>query len=257
MFFPVPLALLGLVAALLLWCIAERRARTGVSVARTLKKAAAILVACVVIFVWALATAPVADFLLRSLEYRYSPLVALPETTTHVVVLGAGHLEWNRFPDEAQLGEAGLARVVEAVRLARTASTNVQTVFTGFSGAGEITTAEAGSRVATMLGMPQETITVLGEPRDTREEALAVAAYLRSTTRATPVVLVTSASHMLRAVREFTAADIQVTPAPAGYRALSGPYSPWAFVPSAAALQRSERAWYEYLGLLERALFRR
>jgi uncharacterized SAM-binding protein YcdF (DUF218 family) len=61
------------------------------------------------------------------------------------------------------------------------------------------------------------------------------------------VILVTHASHMWRSVHEFTAAGIEVVPAPSGVRALRE-FGTWRYVPNPDALLRAHGAIYELLG---------
>jgi uncharacterized SAM-binding protein YcdF (DUF218 family) len=61
------------------------------------------------------------------------------------------------------------------------------------------------------------------------------------------VVLVTHATHMRRSVREFTAAGIEVVPAPVGILAERDP-GILSYVPSVRALQRAHIAIHELLG---------
>jgi len=102
--------------------------------------------------------------------------------------------------------------------------------------------------LATALGVPQGRIVVEGRSRNTRENAAFSAEILRSRGVET-VVLVTSASHLRRAVRDFAAAGIPVIPAAADY---SGPFGAEvaSFLPSAGALERSQRCLHELLGYL-------
>jgi uncharacterized SAM-binding protein YcdF (DUF218 family) len=61
------------------------------------------------------------------------------------------------------------------------------------------------------------------------------------------IVLVTNASHMWRSVHEFTAAGIEVVPAPSGVLARRE-VGPSRFVPNPDALLRAHVAIYELLG---------
>jgi uncharacterized SAM-binding protein YcdF (DUF218 family) len=67
------------------------------------------------------------------------------------------------------------------------------------------------------------------------------------------IILVTSAEHMPRAVAEFTATGLQVTPAPQGFVG-TGQQGILSLVPDAATLRRSQRAVYELLGEVVRRL---
>ena len=68
------------------------------------------------------------------------------------------------------------------------------------------------------------------------------------------IVLVTRATHMWRAVHEFTAAGIEVVPAPVGMLAERDPGF-WRYVPNVAAMGRSYSAVYELLGEPVRVFF--
>ncbi len=61
------------------------------------------------------------------------------------------------------------------------------------------------------------------------------------------IVLVTRATHMGRSVHEFTAAGLEVVPAPVGI-STDREYGPYRYLPNAEALQRSHAAIYELLG---------
>ena len=67
------------------------------------------------------------------------------------------------------------------------------------------------------------------------------------------IVLVTHATHMRRAVHEFTDAGAEVVPAPAGMRSVRN-YGISRYMPAPEAMQRSYSAIYELLGEPVRAL---
>jgi uncharacterized SAM-binding protein YcdF (DUF218 family) len=88
---------------------------------------------------------------------------------------------------------------------------------------------------------------------DTFENARNSAAMLRAA-HVTAILLVTSSTHMLRALREFTGTGLVVTAAPVQLEtAHEGP--PFRYLPSAEGMQRSNRAIYELLGERVRELF--
>jgi uncharacterized SAM-binding protein YcdF (DUF218 family) len=85
---------------------------------------------------------------------------------------------------------------------------------------------------------------VLNKGLDTAQEARAVAVQLGTA----PFLLVTSAAHMPRAMRQMKRAGAQPIPAPTGQ--LTGRPRGWdSWLPSSAGLGRTERALHEYLGL--------
>ncbi len=62
------------------------------------------------------------------------------------------------------------------------------------------------------------------------------------------IILVTGATHLWRAAHEFTAAGLQVIPAPVGMRGRRRYVPLFRYVPEAEALLRSQHAIYELLG---------
>ena len=88
----------------------------------------------------------------------------------------------------------------------------------------------------------------------------ATAARMLRADHVNSILLVTSTTHMLRAVREFTATGLAVTAAPdmVLIRNEETPYEPYPlfrYMPSAEGMQRSNRAVYELLGERVRELF--
>ncbi|HEV2700106.1 MAG TPA: YdcF family protein [Steroidobacteraceae bacterium] len=82
--------------------------------------------------------------------------------------------------------------------------------------------------------------------RDTFDNARNSAAMLRAD-HVRSILLVTSATHMLRAVREFSATGLMVTAAPVDV-ATSHDVPPYCYLPQPEAMLRSNRAIYELIG---------
>ena len=116
-----------------------------------------------------------------------------------------------------------------------------------FSGAPPAET-EGMADLAGALGVPEGRIVRESHSLNTRENAAFSAAILRERAVET-VVLVTSASHLRRAVRDFAAAGIRVIPADADY---SGKVNLEldSFLPSAGALAHTHVCLHEILGYL-------
>ncbi|WP_436875999.1 envelope biogenesis factor ElyC [Siccibacter turicensis] len=187
---------------------------------------------------------PVADGLLRPIEDRY-PTLHTSEPVKHIVVLGGGYT-WN--PDWApssNLINNSLPRVTEGVRL-WLANPGATMIFTGAPArTNPVSTAEAGARVAESLGVPRSRIVTLDTPKDTEEEAAAVAATIGSQ----PFILVTSASHLPRAMIFFRQQGLNPIPAPANQLAIDSPLNFWErMIPSPNWLMHSDRVGYETLG---------
>lgn len=128
-----------------------------------------------------------------------------------VVVLGGGHRAEPWLPPSAYLREAATYRLIEGVRIHRQLTASGM-LFTGFGGARQMSSAEAGAAVAMSIGVDSARVVLEAAPRTTGEEALAVQQRVGDD----PVVLVTSATHMARAVVLFEQAGVRVVPAPAG-----------------------------------------
>jgi uncharacterized SAM-binding protein YcdF (DUF218 family) len=103
------------------------------------------------------------------------------------------------------------------------------------------------AEAARALGVNPARIVVLDTPVDTAREAYAVREALGAGAR---FLLVTSASHMPRSVRHFERVGLKPIPAPTHFRTGGGADRLSYWVPSAGNLGKTERAVYEYLGLL-------
>jgi len=119
-------------------------------------------------------------------------------------------------------------------------------MLSGFKGRDQISNAEAMASVALEQGVPVSDIIMESEPKDTAEEAATWAGYLQ----AKRFALVTSASHMPRAVALFEYQGLKPIPAPTVF--LSGGHHGFSWrslFPSAGAINIVESAWHEYLGI--------
>jgi uncharacterized SAM-binding protein YcdF (DUF218 family) len=193
---------------------------------------------------------PVADGLLGPLERSHPPLTdpAGLVGVSAVVVLGGGTWSEPGWPANLRLSEASAMRIVEGVRLVR-ALPGARLVVSGADRFGvRRPVALDYAEAARSLGVPAAQILVLDSPVDTGQEADAVRAVLGTGSR---LVLVTSASHMRRAVLHFQRAGLDPVPAPTHFlvaRSDGAHLRDW--VPSAVNLRKTETVWHEWLGLL-------
>ncbi|WLS77585.1 envelope biogenesis factor ElyC [Erwinia pyri] len=193
---------------------------------------------------------PVADSLLAPTENRY-PTWQNRQKVGYVVVLGGGYT-WN--PDWApgsNMINNSLPRLVEGIRLWR-ANPGAKMIFTGAAAqSNPVSSAEVTSRVAQSLGVPLSDIITLDKPKDTRQEAEEVAKIVGER----PFLLVTSASHLPRAMIFFQQRGLKPFPAPANQLAIRSPLNFWErAIPSPLWLEHSDRAIYEWLGRAWQAL---
>lgn len=166
-----------------------------------------------------------------------------PASAHYIHVLGSGHVSNPKFPLSSQLEINGLVRVIEGIRLYKQ-SKQCKLIFSGFAGRDSISEAKINGKMAIAMGVKPEDIILLETPRDTYEEAVAD----KTATGNATVILVTSASHMPRAIALFEKAGVHVIPAPTDFEVKKmEPY--WRF-PSAEGLECSEKAFHEYYGLI-------
>lgn len=189
---------------------------------------------------------PVADALLAPVENQYTTWRGSTKVD-YVVVLGGGYT-WNPqwAPGSNMIGNS-LPRLVEGIRLWRE-NPGSKMIFTGAAAQNNpVSSAEVTARVAQTLGVPRSEIVTLDKPRDTSQEAVEVAKIVGSR----PFLLVTSASHLPRAMLFFQQQGLRPLPAPANQLAIASPLNTWEkALPSSLWLGHSERAVYESLGRL-------
>jgi uncharacterized SAM-binding protein YcdF (DUF218 family) len=208
------------------------------------RRAGSVLVAAALVALAVLSVNPVSDALVRRVETR-AP--AFPgDSVDFVVVLGHGHLSDETLPLSAQLSGQGLHRLVEGVAIA-SAQPWSTLVLSGWGGDDPRPNAEVYRAVALQLGFPEARIHVEPRPRDTAEEAELLHPLLAGRRFA----LVTSATHMDRALSLFRARALDPVPAPTGHRGGSAT-SHWilALAPDEENLARTRAAWYETVGRL-------
>ncbi len=193
---------------------------------------------------------PVADRLLAPLESAHPPVLDARglDGVCAVVVLGSGWVPDASRPIGSQLNESSVQRLVEGVRLWRQVP-EARLVLSGGSRREDRPGVALGyHEAAVSLGVPEAALTALDGPLDTAQEAYAVREVLGD---GAVFLLVTSASHMKRSMRHFRRAGLSPIAAPTRFktgRQSSNPFSDW--IPSAWHLRKTERAIYEYLGLI-------
>ncbi len=193
---------------------------------------------------------PVAGGLTLHLEKQHPPLVEqdgrylVEKAPAHIVVLAGGHLASPGKPTLSLLSRHGLARTVAAVDLWK-AFPESRFVVTGHPD-------ETGAMraVAERLGVPADHIIEETESRDTKDHPQKLKPILGDA----PFLLVTSATHMPRAVALFRSAGLAPTPAPVDFliwpeSTAYNPYQPGAFVPRSFNLDLTSMALHEIAGL--------
>jgi uncharacterized SAM-binding protein YcdF (DUF218 family) len=240
--FPVPLSLeLIVLGLILLWF--TRRQRAG-----------KVLVTVGVLLLLALGSGIVSTGLLAPLENRYPPYglngqYAVPESDIrYVVVLAGAWPSVEGYPITRQIGGDAWARLVEGVRVFQRCPNSTLVLLGGRGVDAKLDPNTFTNMIfVRFLGVDPARVVALNVGQDTESEARAVAPLVGSS----PMVLVTSASHMPRAMGIYRKCGMSPVPAPTGYAtALVNVWVPEAMFPSSDSLMASERAIYEYLGML-------
>jgi uncharacterized SAM-binding protein YcdF (DUF218 family) len=230
-----PLALATLLGAGGALCQWRRRARMG-----------RWLVASAAMVAYFGASPIVGDALVGPLERAYPPLGegAPNPAVGHVVVLGSGYTPRDSVPVTAALDQTGLARIVEGIRLMRRLGIG-KLVLSGGAPPGHGRPALGYAELARGLGVPESSLVILDESKNTTDEARAVRAMLGDAS----FILVTSAAHMPRAVRLMQRVGAHPIPAPTGQLVVDSPFAWKNLLPNSGGLLKVETALHEYLGL--------
>lgn len=214
------------------------------------------LLALTLIIIYSLSIKPVANFLLKPLEYAQPFPQALSGEV--IVLLGGGSVsETPDFAGKGALGLAPSARVLTAVRAQRQLGAFL--LVTSGSALGE-KSAECAvtKRWAIELGVPANKIVIDNTAKDTDDNAVNAIEICRDNGWKS-IILVTSANHMPRAERLFKDAmkalayDVKITCLPAGYLSSSHYEFHWSdMLPT--SMDGSIAALHEYTGLAAGAL---
>jgi uncharacterized SAM-binding protein YcdF (DUF218 family) len=197
----------------------------------------------------------VARFLIAPLE---SHSIAIPEASVRselpapvqacrtIVVLGGGHSDSPTLSHVNQLSSSALARLTEAVRLARLLP-EAQVIVSGYNGPKKLSHAQILAEAAISLGLAPERIVRLDTTRDTHDEALELSRRLGPE----HFLLVTSAWHMPRSIALCEKAGLHPIAAPADFMLKPEADTGWDLMTwDLGALERSTKAIHERLGLL-------
>jgi uncharacterized SAM-binding protein YcdF (DUF218 family) len=239
---PLPLCL----ALLALGCLLARSSR-GARAGRRL-----ILAAVFLLFLFS--NRFVSTQLLRPLEGRYPAVpeiasgAAAPDSIKackFVVVLGSGHSDMPGISATGELSTAGLARIVEAVRILR-AVPDARLIVSGPGEPGRPSHAAVLAAAAGSLGIDPARITLIEEARDTEDESFAVARLVGGAR----IALVTSAWHMPRAAHLFRKAGVDFVPCPGDFVSRRDINLGWNdFCWDSSSIERSTLAVHEWIGL--------
>jgi uncharacterized SAM-binding protein YcdF (DUF218 family) len=229
---PIPLTVILLLTAAILW---HSQRKTMVNIGKVALGLAIMLLVL-------LSQSQISYRLTNSLESRFNVNQQVITGTCVVMVLGSSNMEKPGLTAVQQLSSTALARLSEGIRQFHLGD-DCSLVVSGFSGGQQPTPhATLMAQAAIELGVPQARIIKFESPKDTIEEAYA----LQQRIGQQPFRLVTSATHMPRAMMIFTSLGMQPQPAPSDFIAYQGFW--WRL--DADKLLASQRSIHEYVGML-------
>ena len=209
------------------------------------QKSGKLLISIATIVLIMFSVRPTSVMLNRPLEQMYPAFPDQP--VDFIIVLGHGHVSDPSVPLASQLTEAASARIQEALRIKRL-NPKAQMIFSGSVAGDPVSGAEMYARVAEANGVARKDMTLIENARDTEEEVARDSQLVSGH----PTALVTSASHMPRAMKLFHQVGMNPIPAPAQYvgreQQLSVPA--YGYLPSGRYLMYSEMALHEWIGQL-------
>lgn len=180
-------------------------------------------------FIWffLISFAPFSNALIKPLEDVY-PKISDEVNNVHYVLLLGGDFQ---------------NRAYEVLRLYEKMD-NLKIITSGFGGARKISDAQESKERLVQIGVKEEDILVQESPQDTYEEAV----YVKNIVGSEPVIVVTSAIHMPRAMLIFKNEGLNVIPAPTDFL-YEEEVSFYKMINAQYALN-TQKAFHEYIGLV-------
>jgi len=211
-----------------------------------------LIVLALLLLAWLLGNPIVAGLLLGPLEAQYPPLASLQQRRAYaIVVLGGGVNEKGSLRPHSTPNAVSIERLLCGLDLF-TRHVSDRLIFS----AGDAKVIGEGpkealemKRLAVALGVPPEAIETEAQSRTTYESAV----EMKRLVGTQPILLVTSASHIPRAMALFKKQGVVVTAAPCGYLMRNWPDQSWELpfhlLPSVEAFERSTIAINERVGM--------
>lgn len=185
---------------------------------------------------------PFSNFLVTQLENQY-PKCNYTKDIKYIHVLGNGHTTDPSQSISSQISDGGVKRVLEGIIVHKNIPQS-KIIFTGYAGTTEIANAIMNAKLSYALGIDKNATIINPKPEDTREEA----EFTKTIVGSEPFVLVTSASHMPRAMMLFQSLGMKPIAAPTAF--YKDDEVSWLKAPTSHALFVSEIAMHEYIGIL-------
>jgi len=194
-------------------------------------------------------SAPVAYLALRSLEWDYPPSNDIPPDVGAIVVLAGSVRTADRVRAQPELGPNTLYRCLHAASLHRT-SPDIPILVSGGVVEGEGSPAAATVMCEFLLTQGvKETLIILEKSSQNTYENAVESCKLLQERNVRRIVLVTDASHMLRASSCFRKQGMEVAPSPCNHIANEYHFAWMDLIPDANSAVNVSTAWHEWLGM--------
>ena len=209
-------------------------------------KKAKIVLSLSFLWLFLISYSPLINTLLYHYEASIPTLKKAPQNIQYIYVLGGGHHSDEALPITSQINPVSVIRLNEGIRLFHQLHDKPTLIVSGYSGRYDSTPhAIMQEKLALSLGIPQAKLHLEPKPKDTQEEAIAAKKYLGDA----PFIVVTSASHIRRAMSFFVQEGLHPLPAPTNHLANIHTLN-YSDIFSANALYKTTILWHELLGLL-------
>jgi uncharacterized SAM-binding protein YcdF (DUF218 family) len=185
---------------------------------------------------------PFVNFLVQNLESQY-PKYDYKQKIKYIHVLGSGHTTDKMQPISSQISSGGTKRVLDGVIIYKR-TPDVKLIFTGYKGKTTLSNAEMNARLAEALGVNKKDIIINGHPTDTKEEAI----FTKSIVGKQAFALVTSATHMPRAMMLFKSLGMHPIAAPTNF--YKNNITSYLRAPNIQTFSTATIAMHEYIGIV-------
>lgn len=175
-------------------------------------------------------------------EFRIQDL----PSEANILVLGGGCRNGDFDNPAERLSDPSLRRAIEGFRIWRH-KPDAKLIFSGTDWSRDCNIAEIAARMVSVWKADSAKILQLNPARNTREEA---ALYFQNFGAEKPLILVSSAIHLPRAIRNFKNKGIKVIPAPTDFPMHHDKFRISDVLPDAGNFQKCSAVWIEWMANL-------
>ncbi len=203
------------------------------------------------VFMFLITMQPISGIFIHSLEKNYAPLIDSfkIKEADYIIVLGGGYNDEDNMPETSLLGSSSLQRLIEGIRLKKI-NPNATLIF---SGAKPYTEKYSEAKIASLAYksiVSDSSNFILSElPHNTKSEADEAHKIVGDK----KLILVTTASHMPRAMYLFKKMGCNVIAAPCDFNVKNLKYYP--NFPNGNSIKQTEIAIHEYMAIVGYKLF--